>query len=117
MPPEIDLTPLESTDEISSSVPVDRKSKKELNEGYATKRIKLRELTHLHWAFVALIWVITIAIAAIIICVVTDCLLPVNSQWLTADQLNDIYKIFTNTAIGGLLVGYFSRKLKSAQED
>ncbi len=75
------------------------------------KKHKRDETTkdHLHYVFVALIWVAFLAFIAVFFIRVIHFVLPEGWQWLSDEQVQGIDKLIFSGAIGGFIGRYFKK--------
>lgn len=64
---------------------------------------------HMHYVFVALIWVAFLAFIAVFFIRVIHFVLPEAWQWLSDEQVQGIDKLIFSGAIGGFIGRYFKR--------
>lgn len=91
----------------------DSKAKKEQEALYrGDKRRGEREKNSMHWISVILIWSLGLFAAAVLSLRILHLVLPNGKQWMTAEQIQTIDKIFFSGTIGGILTS----RIKKAYE-
>ena len=87
----------------------DYKAKQERDKYFGEHKRKERVKNVMNWVFISFIIIVS-AVATYAICIrLIHLALSANQQWLTAEQVQSIDKLFFSGAIGGLLVGYFKK--------
>ena len=101
----MDLTAIDVTPKVEVS------SVAQYEQEAFVKKHKRDEKTkdHLHYVFVALIWVAFLSFIAVFFIRVLHFVLPDSWQWLSEDQVQGIDKLIFSGAIGGFIGRYFKR--------
>jgi hypothetical protein len=104
--------PLHNLDAIRESAPPitgDDIAENERSALYADHRRKQRVKNVLNWVFIVFVVITSIIAISIVSVRLLHLALPAGRQWLTADQIQSIDKLFFSGAVGGFLVSYFKR--------
>lgn len=91
----------------SGSIGEDSNSKKEAKDLYRSENLK----DHLHKVFVIFIYVAFYSFTVVFSVRLIHFVLPTCWQWITAEQIQSIDKLFFSGALGSLIGGYFVNKV------
>jgi hypothetical protein len=100
--------PLDAITE-ETNIPEDPTSKKERDKYYGEHKRKERFKNVMNWVFICFIIIISIVATGTIGVRIVHLILPPDRQWMSAEQIQGIDKLFFSGAIGGILVSYFKK--------
>lgn len=114
LPNELDLI------EESEVVTRNDESAKEEEEDLFQKNVKKRadsKKRHMHNVFVVFIWIGLFVAVAVLFVRIYHLIMPIDSFWLSDDQIQQMDKVLFSGFIGGFLGKYVGEVLKTHHED